>query len=47
MLSPIKVQGQRENPLNLSQTVEVLTTKMDLLSKKIDNMNRTVMNLES
>jgi hypothetical protein len=42
MLSPIKVQGEGENPLNLSQTVEVLTTKLDLLSKKIDNTNRTV-----
>jgi hypothetical protein len=47
MLSPIKVQGEGENPLNLSQTVEVLTTKLDLLSKKIDNTNRTVMNLET
>jgi hypothetical protein len=45
--SPIKVQGEGENPLNLSQTVEVLTTKLDLLSKKIDNTNRTVMNLET
>ena len=47
MRSPIKVQGEGENPLNLSQTVEVLTTKLDLLSKKIDNTNRTVMNLET
>ena len=51
MLSPIKFQGQGENPLNLSQTVEVLTTKLDilqdLLRKKIDNTNRTVMNLET
>ena len=47
MLSPIKVQGQGDNPLNLSQTVEVLTTRLDLLSKQIDNTNRTVMNLET
>ena len=47
MLSPIKVQGEGENPLNRSQTVEVLTTKLDLLSKTIDNTNRTVMNLET
>ena len=36
-----------ENTLNLSQTVEVLTTKLNRLSKKIDNTNRTVMNLET
>jgi CII-binding regulator of phage lambda lysogenization HflD len=47
MLSPIKVQGGGENPLNLPQTVEVLTTKLNHLSKKIDNTNRTVMNLET
>ena len=47
MLSQIKVQGEGENPLNLSQTVEVLTTRLDILSKKIDNTNRTVMNLET
>jgi predicted RNase H-like nuclease (RuvC/YqgF family) len=46
MLYQMKVQGQGDNPLNLSKTVEVLTTKMDLLSKKIDNTNQTVMNLE-
>jgi hypothetical protein len=42
----MNVQGQGDNPLNLSKTVEVLTTKMDLSSKKIDNTNQTVMNLE-
>ena len=47
MLSPIKVQGGGENPLNLPQTVEVLTTKLNRLSKKVDNTNRTVMNLET
>ena len=47
MLSPIKFQGQGENPLNLSQTVEILTTKLDLLRKKIDKTNRTVMSLET
>jgi hypothetical protein len=46
MLYPMNVQGQGDNPLNLSKTVEVLTTKMDLSSKKIDNTNQTVMNLE-
>jgi hypothetical protein len=46
MLYPMKVQGQGDNPLNLSKTVEVLTTKLDLLSKTIDNTNQTVMNLE-
>ena len=47
MLSPITVQGGGENPLNLSPTVEVLTTKLDCLSKKMYNTNRTVMNLET
>ena len=47
MLSPIKVQGRGENPLNLPQTVEVLTTKLNRLSKKVDNTNITVMNLET
>jgi peptidoglycan hydrolase CwlO-like protein len=47
MLSPKRVQGGGENPLNLSQTVEVLTTKLDCLSKQIDNTNRTAMNLKT
>ena len=46
MLYPMKVQGHGDNPLNLSKTVEVLTTKLDTLSKKNDNTNQTVMNLE-
>jgi ABC-type transporter Mla subunit MlaD len=46
MLYPMKAQGQGDNPLNLSKTVEILSTNLDLLSKKIDNMNQTVMNLE-
>ena len=46
MLYPMKVQGHGDNPLNLSKTVEVLTTNFNLLSKKIDNTNQTVMNFE-
>jgi hypothetical protein len=46
MLYPMKAQGQGDNPLNLSKTVEVLTTNFNLLSKKIDNTNQTLMNLE-
>ena len=47
IFSPITNEGQGDNPLNLSQTVEVLTTKLDILRKKIDNTNRTVVNLET
>ena len=47
MLSPINVQGQGVNLLNLSQTVEVLTTRLEILSNQIGNTNRTVMNLET
>ena len=46
MLYPMKAQRQGDNQLNLSKTVEVLTTNLDLLSKKIANTNQTVMNLE-
>ena len=47
IFSPITNEGQGNNPLNLSQTVEVLTTNLDILRKKIDNTNRTVVNLET